>query len=152
MGLFSLLLLVGCKKDPVITDETTGRDTIAVVEAVQDTLSPILKTEHDDNQTILTVDASKLPIRLIYTKKSAEEQIIVKLINYNHPKLKSFIKPEQAMNIRFNQIRMPDNTFDGPFGLELEYETKQKGEYWLVVSRNLMASGSPVGKFFLKVE
>ncbi|MFC0344795.1 hypothetical protein ACFFH5_11365, partial [Epilithonimonas hispanica] len=63
-----------------------------------------------------------------------------------------YLKTEKPMNLRFNQIRMPDNTFDGPFTQTIEYETKQKGEYWLILAKSNMAEGTPVGKFFVKIE
>ena len=72
--------------------------------------------------------------------------------NLDQPKIKAYLKTESPMNVRINQIRMPDNTFDGPFGPTIDYDTKQKGEYWLIFAKNNMADGEPVGKFFVKIE
>lgn len=149
---FGILSLVACKKetDKIITD--TKRDTITTVEKPVDTLSAILATRTEANQLILDVDGTSLPIRLVEEIKNPEQQIIVRLLNYDKSNLKAFIKSDKEMNIRINQIRMPDNTFDGPFSQTIDYKTPQKGEYWLVLSKNNMASGNPLGKFFLKVE
>ena len=144
------LFLVACKKEPKIKEPKV--DTVVTVEKPADTLSTILKTEKESNQNIITVDASKMPIRLNLEIKNINDQIILKLKNLDQPKIKGYLKTETPMNVRFNQIRMPDNTFDGPFGPTIEYDTKQKGEYWLILAKNNMADGDPVGKFFVKIE
>lgn len=144
------LFLIACKKDPKIKE--TELDTLTAIKKPVDTLSPILKTEKESNQNIVTVDASKMPIRLKLEIKNQDEQIILRLENLNQTKIKGYLKTEKPMNIRFNQIRMPDNTFDGPFSQTIEYDTKQKGEYWLILSKSNMASGTATGKFFIKIE
>ena len=145
------LFFIACKKDPKLKE--TELDTLTVIKKQVDTLSPILKTEKESNQNIITVDASKMPIRLKLEIKNQDEQLILRLENLSQPKMKAYLKTDQPMNLRFNQIRLPDNTFDGPFGQSIEYETRQKGEYWLVLSKNNMASGeTPTGKFFIKIE
>lgn len=144
------IFLVACKKEPEVKDAKV--DTVTMVEKQVDSLSAIVKTEKESNQNIITVDASQMPIRLNLEIKNLDEQVILKLENFNQPKLRGYLKTEKPMNIRFNQIRMPDNTFDGPFGQTIEYETKQTGEYWLILAKNNMADGEPVGKFFVKIE
>lgn len=143
-------LMVACKKDPEIKDKKV--DTVTVVEKPIDTISAILKTEKESNQNIISVDASKLPIRLNLEITKPDDQIILKMKNLEQSKISAYLKTDKPMNVRFNQIRMPDNTFDGPFGQTLQYDTKQKGEYWLIIAKSNMASGDPTGKFFLKVE
>ncbi len=144
------LFLVACKKEPEIKEQKV--DTVTTIEKPVDSLSTILKTEKESNQNIVTVDASKMPIRLNLQIKNPDDQLILKLENLNQAKINGYIKTEKPMNLRFNQIRMPDNTFDGPFGQTIEYETKQKGEYWLILAKSNMAEGTPVGKFFVKIE
>ncbi len=144
------VFLVACKKEPKL--EATEVDTLTVVEKPIDSLSTILKTEKESNQNIVTVDASKMPIRLNLEITNPNDQIILRLENLNQTKIKGYLKTEKPMNIRFNQIRMPDNTFDGPFSQTIEYDTKQKGEYWLILSKSNMASGTATGKFFIKID
>ncbi|UQB67336.1 hypothetical protein [Epilithonimonas zeae] len=144
------LFLVACKKEPEIKEQKV--DTVTTIEKPVDSLSTILKTEKESNQNIVTVDASKMPIRLNLEITNPNDQLILRLENVNQPKIKGYIKTEKPMNLRFNQIRMPDNTFDGPFGPTIEYDTKQKGEYWLILAKSNMAEGTPVGKFFVKIE
>jgi len=144
------LFLVACKKEAEIQDKKS--DTVTTIEKPADTLTAILKTEKESNQNIVTVDASKMPIRLNLEIKNPEDQLIIRLENLNQYKIKGYLKTKKPMNLRFNQIRMPDNTFDGPFSQTIEYETKQKGEYWLILAKSNMAEGTPVGKFFVKIE
>lgn len=144
------LFLVACKKETEVKD--TKVDTVTTIEKPIDSLSTILKTEKESNQNIVTVDASKMPIRLNLEIKNPDDQIVLKLENLNQPKIKGYLKTEKPMNLRFNQIRMPDNTFDGPFSQTIEYDTKQKGEYWLILAKSNMADGTPIGKFFVKIE
>ncbi|GGG55310.1 hypothetical protein GCM10007332_16190 [Epilithonimonas arachidiradicis] len=144
------LFLVACKKEPEIKEQKV--DTVTTIEKPMDSLSTILKTEKESNQNIVTVDASKMPIRLNLEIKNPDDQLILKLENLNQAKINGYIKTQKPMNLRFNQIRMPDNTFDGPFGPTIEYDTKQKGEYWLILAKSNMADGTPVGKFFVKIE
>jgi len=144
------LFLVTCKKEPEVKDTET--DTVATIERPIDSLSTILKTEKESNQNIVTVDASKMPIRLNLEIKNPDDQLILKLENLSQQKIKGYLKTEKPMNLRFNQIRLPDNSFDGPFGPTIEYDTKQKGEYWLILAKSNMADGTPVGKFFVKIE
>jgi len=144
------LFLMACKKEAEVKD--TKLDTVTTIEKPIDSLSTILKTEKESNQNIVTVDASKMPIRLNLEIKNPEDQLIIRLENLSQPKIKGYLKTEKPMNLRFNQIRMADNTFDGPFTQTIEYETKQKGEYWLILAKSNMAEGTPVGKFFVKIE
>lgn len=144
------LLLVACKKEPEVKEQKI--DTVTTIEKPIDSLSTILKTEKESNQNIVTVDASKMPIRLNLEIKNPDDQLILELENLDQAKIKGYIKTEKPMNLRFNQIRMPDNTFDGPFGPTIDYDTKQKGEYWLILAKSNMADGTPVGKFFVKIE
>lgn len=144
------MFLLACKKEPEVKDQKV--DTVTTIEKPVDSLSTILKTEKESNQNIVTVDASKMPIRLNLEITNENDQVILKLENLNQPKIKGYLKTEKPMNLRFNQIRMPDNTFDGPFSQTIEYNTKQKGEYWLILAKSNMADGTPVGKFFVKVE
>lgn len=144
------LFLVACKKEPEVKDQKV--DTVTTIEKPVDSLSTIIKTEKESNQNIVTVDALKMPILLNLEITNENDQVILKLENLNQPKIKGYLKTEKPMNLRFNQIRMPDNTFDGPFSQTIEYDTKQKGEYWLILAKSNMADGTPVGKFFVKVE
>jgi hypothetical protein len=55
-------------------------------------------------------------------------------------------------NIRINNIILPGNKTDGPFGREMKYSLPKKGEYKLVIGHNLMASGAESCDFVLKMK
>ena len=69
------LFLVACKKEPEVKDRKV--DTITTIEKPIDSLSTILKTEKESNQNIITVDASKMPIRLNLEIKNPYDQFIL---------------------------------------------------------------------------
>jgi len=55
-------------------------------------------------------------------------------------------------NIRFNQIIFPDNSSDGPFGMDLKIQLKQKGDYILVIGHSQMADYPYWGNFKVQLE
>ena len=56
------------------------------------------------------------------------------------------------MNIRFNQIKLADGEFDGPFGRDISYLIKKSGEIWLLISKSNMASEKATGKFTVSLK
>lgn len=84
---------------------------------------------------------------------SIHSKVYVKFKNENAGELKAKIIPTTGKgNIRFNQIIFPDNTSDGPFGMDLKIPLRQKGNYILVVGHSLMADNPYLGKFELQLE
>ena len=84
---------------------------------------------------------------------SIHTKVYVKFTNENTGELKASIIPRKGKgNIRFNQIIFPDNTSDGPFGMDLKIPLKQKGNYILLVGHSLMADNPYFGKFELQLE
>ncbi|SFC95417.1 hypothetical protein [Flavobacterium phragmitis] len=84
---------------------------------------------------------------------SINSKIYVKFKNEDAAELKAEILPAKGKgNIRFNQIILPDNTSDGPFGMDLKIPLKQKGSYVLVIGHSLMAENPYYGKFKIQLE
>lgn len=84
---------------------------------------------------------------------SIHPKIYVKFKNEDSGELKATIVPTPGKgNIRFNQIIFPDQTSDGPFGMDLKIPLKQKGNYILVIGHSLMADSPYWGKFGVQVE
>jgi hypothetical protein len=82
---------------------------------------------------------------------SIHSRIYVKFKNEDSGELKAkIITTTGKGNIRFNQIIFPDKTSDGPFGIDLKIQLKQKGNHILVIGHSLMADNPFLGKF--KVE
>lgn len=60
------------------------------------------------------------------------------------------IKPlEKRGNVRINQIKKPDGSFDGPFGDSLSYQVKSTGNISFLIGENLMAGDPWTGYFIL---
>lgn len=64
----------------------------------------------------------------------------------------TIIPDKSGCNIRFNQIIAPGNKADGPFGTELKYELKTKGNYRLIIGHNMMAGDPEVCDFTIRVK
>lgn len=54
-----------------------------------------------------------------------------------------------TLNLRINQVLLPDGSADGPFGSQLRYSLKQKGWHALRIGPNRMAEGDTAGSFRL---
>ena len=55
-------------------------------------------------------------------------------------------------NIRFNNVELNNQSIDGSFGQDIEYNLNQKGDYSLVIGKSLMADGSQKGKFSVQLK
>lgn len=170
------LIIISCKKEPNVT-ETPNKDSAVVTEmpdtAVntdsaalrkQDSIinnapvtkqvlrKGVMRTEKD-GQIIRTADASQLPFTLGEEFTKDGQELILKLTHYDKPNIKASISTnEKDFNIRFNQIKLPNGDYDGPFGREITYETKGTGEVWLIIGKSNMASGNTKGNFNVSVE
>ncbi|MEO7975565.1 hypothetical protein [Flavobacterium sp.] len=83
---------------------------------------------------------------------SVHQRIYLKFNNDNSGELNARIIPETGKgNIRFNQIIFPDNTSDGPFGMNLKIPLTQKGNHIVVVGHSQMADYPYWGKFGLEL-
>lgn len=164
------LLLIGCKKDsttlnmqsqdstkveikPISQNQKINQDSlIANSPVVEKVLDEGVNRDVDKNEIIRTADGSMLPFTIGDQFTKDNQKFILKLKNISNSKLKITIETRDPMNIRINQIKKPDGTFDGPFGQTLNLETPQKGEYWIILGKSLMAEGTGKGHFSLKVE
>ena len=65
------------------------------------------------------------------------------------------IKPMQkGGNVRINQLQLPDQSFDGPFGDSLHYLVKKSGTLRFIIGQNMMAGDPWTGDFifYLRVK
>lgn len=84
---------------------------------------------------------------------SIHSKVYVKFKNGNLGELRGQIIPINGKgNIRFNQIIFPDKSSDGPFGMDLKIDLKQKGDHILVIGHSLMADEPYFGKFTVQLE
>lgn len=165
------LFLMSCKKDATINTVTENKDSVTLKNQMstkdsalnQDSLiahSPVVEKVLDEgvnrdvekNEIIRTATAGMLPFTIGDQFTKDNQKFILKLKNVSKPQLKITVETKKPMNIRINQIKYPDGSFDGPFGQTLNLKTPQKGEYWIILGKDLMADGTGKGDFSLKVE
>jgi len=100
-----------------------------------------------------TVDAEQLPVTLGEEFTEDGQECTLKITGFSKPNIKAKISTNQKdFNIRFNQIRLPNGDYDGPFGREITYDVKEKGEVWLIIGKSNMASGNTKGSFTVSIE
>lgn len=102
----------------------------------------------DGDSIIKTINGDMIPLKINDEFTTDQQKFILKIKNFDSKKISGTVASDNNdMNIRFNQIKLPSGEMDGPFGPEINYEVKEKGEVWLIIGKNLMASGNPKGKF-----
>ncbi|HAO09477.1 MAG TPA: hypothetical protein DCQ50_21395 [Chryseobacterium sp.] len=170
------LLIVSCKKesapaetqknDSVIVSEqsdTAPKMDSAAVKMKDSVINNAPKTKEvlktgvmrsvKDGQITRTVDAAQFPLALGEEFTKDGQEFTLKIINFDQSKIKAKISTnEKDFNIRFNQIKLPNGDYDGPFGREITYDVKDKGEVWLIIGKSNMASGNTKGSFTVSVE
>ena len=170
--LLSTFLMMACSKKEAVTEITTGNDSAAVsdevtvnvpadspqngvvsMDAVQNQ-PPVSGTfrAREGNKIIKTINGDMIPLSVRDEFVNDDQQYILKIKNFGRQTISGEITPEYPqMNIRFNQIRLPNGEYDGPFGREISYNIKDKGEIWLIIGRSNMASGASTGKFEIQI-
>ncbi len=170
------LIIISCKKDPG-TLEIQNKDSMSVSEqpdSAMKTDSAALRMKDSiinnapktkevlrtgvmrtvkDGQIIRTADAEQLPFTLGEEFTKDGQEFILKITNFDKPNIKAKISTnEKDFNIRFNQIKLPNGDYDGPFSREITYDIKEKGEVWLIIGKSNMASGNTKGNFTVSIE
>lgn len=160
--LFGLAVLQSCKKQPQ-SPSVQNSDSIFTKhnEGSSDVKSPdTLNEQHVPADTRLTktdtlriIQGNKLPVKLEGQFVKDQQKLTIKIENFDKPQVVARIIPSDGdMNIRLNQIRLADGSFDGPFGRNLTYKISQKGEIWLIIGHDLMADGKMTGTFKVEID
>ena len=119
-------------------ESTIATDTFRIIEG---------------DKIIKTLNGDMLPLKISDEFTQEQQQMIIKIKNFKGTKIEGKVtSTNPQLNIRFNQIRMANGEFDGPFGENLNYDIKEKGEIWLIIGKNLMASGENTGKFTVNLK
>lgn len=163
------MFVISCSKKQHISENNEGSDSIISSDAnlSEDSLSDSVSINSnkeisasvsedsrsvENGQITTTIDAEMLPLTLSEEFTDKQQAYMIKIENFSGESISGEIVPENPqMNIRFNQIRLPDGTLDGPFSREISYKTPDKGEIWLIVGKSNMASGVSTGKFTVKI-
>lgn len=169
------VILFSCKKEAAVTETVQNSDSAAVSEmtpakpvdsaAIRDSiithseegkkvLNHGVMRENSGEEIVREADASALPFSIGDEFKNDDQSLVIKIKNFTNPSISASVIPKnKEMNIRVNQIRLPNGDFDGPFGRDLTgYKVPQKGEVWLIIGKSNMASGNPKGSFTVNIE
>lgn len=152
--------------DSIIVDEQSAnlspKDSVAVkmkdsainnAPKTKEVLGRGVMREEKDRVIIRMADGERLPFTIGEKFTVEHDKLILKITDFNKSSISATIKvKDRNQNIRFNQIKMPDGSMDGPFGKELVHEVKGKGELWLIIGKNNMADGITTGDFSVTVE
>ncbi|RUT72492.1 hypothetical protein D0817_02485 [Flavobacterium cupreum] len=136
-------------KNPVVT----ASDSIPVTEHKEDET----QKEEENKQTGDTIFMNFRNKKGLFIAEgvldSIHSKVFVKFKNEESGELKGTIVPTPGKgNIRFNQIIFPDNSSDGPFGMDIKIPLTQKGNHVLVIGHSLMADSPYWGKFEVQLE
>lgn len=149
-NLFAILMLVlvlaGCNGDAEKGKEnekdTAASDTAKIVQAADnpaDTLFHLSFIGESDREVKAKISKSASHVH----------------VNFKTPsqgKLTALIIPaDSSCNIRINQIIMPGNKSDGPFGKEHSFLLSKAGVYRLIIGQNMMAGNTDGCEFTLKL-
>ncbi len=164
---FIPLFLIACnKKEAVSATNIDDNSNIAITETIapseiDSSAEGLVKLETtkpkttskafrviEGNKIIKTINADMIPLTVFDEFTEDDQEYILKIKNFYANKIEAKITATNSnMNIRFNQIKLADDTYDGPFGKEITYDISKPGEIWLIIGKSLMASGQVQGKF-----
>jgi len=152
--LFLSIVLFSCQQKENKNTSVNASDSIVTPNNTEEIKEEIIAENKQTGDTILMNSKND---KGLYTAEgvldSTHTRVYVKFRNEDLGELKAKIVPTTGKgNIRFNQIIFPDNTSDGPFGMDLKIELKQKGNYVLVIGHSQMADSPYWGKFNVELE
>lgn len=172
------LIILSCKKEASVTGTQTEKNPDSLIrsedpylpledssEARKDSIinnapatKEVLRTgvmrDIEGNKIIRIADAEQLPFTIGEEFDKDDQEFILKIQNFSNGQISAEVKPENdRQNIRINQIKLPDGSYDGPFGRKIEnYRIPENGEVWLIIGKSNMASGETGGSFSVTVQ
>ena len=166
------LLMMSCQKNETVTETTVNNDSIIIADQnlrakMDSAANGIVSIDEnnaakksfktfrviDGDSIIKTINGDMIPLTISDEFTTDQQKYVVKIKNFSGKKIVGKITPTNStMNIRFNQIKIANGNYDGPFGLEISEDIDQPGEIWLIVGKSLMASGETKGKFTVSLK
>lgn len=153
------LIVFSCQKKETETSNFSQKDSLILPTKteVKDSVSaiPTIETDRvfDGDSIIRNVKSEQIPFRVDEEFTHENQQLIIKIQNFDRQNISGEILPENPeMNIRFNQIKLPNGDYDGPFGRRMMFKSRENGEIWLIIGKSNMASGTATGKFSIKIQ
>ncbi len=164
------LLMMSCQKNDAVTEIVVNDDSIIVSDGkpleMDSSANGLVVLDQQKSKTvsktfrviagdsiIKTISADMIPLTISDEFTTDQQTFVLKIKNFEGKNIVGKITPSNSnMNIRFNQIKLANGDFDGPFGLELSAVVSKPGEVWLIIGKSLMASGEAKGKFTVNVK
>lgn len=138
--LLMLPIFYSCKEN----NQATQKDNTNVIQK-SNTAKTLVDTK--DSVIYVKIDARELPKTITLSILHNYQKVNIEIAEIHGHKIQGSIEvKEKNRNIRFNQIKMPDGSTDGPFGQNISYTTRQKGNYTLIIGKDNMADGTFEGK------
>ena len=146
--LFAIMLFLNaCNNTPQVKEEKP-KDTVIELKETGRNHSPDSISSQSDIMDLFPGEDT-LGFAL---KMDAGQHVTIPLDIHSGDSVYAKLMSDDSMaNIRFTQIALPDQTFDGPFGRELIYGIRDTGRYALIIGQNRMAGDPWQGSFTLKV-
>ena len=164
------LLMMSCQKNEAVTETVMNEDSIIVSDGkpleMDSSANGLVVLDQEKPKTvsktfrviagdsiIKTINADMIPLTISDEFTTDQQKYVLKIKNFDGKKIVGKITPSNSnMNIRFNQIKLANGEYDGPFGLEMSEDISKPGEVWLVIGKSLMASGEAKGKFTVNIK
>lgn len=147
------ILFYSCQQKEIKNNPIPTSDSIVTTKDKEES-KPIKEENKQIGDTIFmnTKDEKNL-LTAEGVLDSVHSKVYVKFKNETLGELNGKIIPTTGKgNIRFNQIISPNKASDGPFGMDLKIQLKQKGNYILVIGHWLMADNPYYGTFKVELE
>ncbi|KRB59563.1 hypothetical protein [Flavobacterium sp. Root186] len=146
------IFFFSCQQKQTKSDSVQTSDSIVAKDSIN------LKEDKEENKQIGdTIFMNFKNEKGLYIAEGAidsiHSRVYVKFKNEDLGELKANIVPAGGKgNIRFNQIIFPNKNSDGPFGIDLNTNLEQKGNYVLIIGHSQMADNPFYGKFTVQLE
>ncbi|MCH5596922.1 hypothetical protein [Niabella ginsengisoli] len=157
--LIGCLVIISCNNSSKVnkseeTDSTVAvKDSSVLMDSIteMDTASAVMPRE---SIIQVPIAAETLPITKLQRTITSDMQSVHVLLNDLDVGLLrvSISHSLPDANIRISQIVLPDGSTDGPFGQQMSFDVKQKGNYTIIINKSNMASGTQVGDVFITIE
>lgn len=147
-----ILLLAACNSPANKENIPTG-DSLTVQDSNIKAVDTISKESFTDDTLYHVSFADTTAQEILGRLKRKGPSITCHFTITKPARLVAIIIPrKEDCNIRINNIMLPGNKSDGPFGRELKYDLPRKGDHRLVIGQNLMAGDAEACEFVLKLK
>lgn len=139
------------QESPNLNSQSQKVDTL-IMEHVKSNKNLMKPKVTNSDRIIYELDLKQAPLYIIENLENENQKIELKLKNANHKKIVAKLTTKPPLNLRFNNVLLNDESIDGPFGQELEYNFDQEGNYSLIIGKSPMASGTHIGKVEIEIK